>query len=238
MSSVLHPVGPEPPQTYWVRRALVVAVLLALVAVIIGLSIRGGGTVTAIPPPAVGGTQQPMPTSTTPAPSVTTTAKTPPPSKTAAPTKTAAAGKTTAPSKTPEPSRTQPPPVLACAPAKIRPQLTGDQRLAPKDPNTFTVSFVNGGGSPCRLQIAAKNYELKIYSGKDRIWSSKDCDTMIKSVDKIIKHKEAVTWTVAWNGKRSAIGCKNRPETPRPGTYFATSQLAGADPVQLRMILR
>ena len=31
--------------------------------------------------------------------------------------------------------------------------------------------------------------------------------------------------------------CKRGPDTPQPGTYFATAQLDGAKPVQLRMIL-
>ena len=42
---------------------------------------------------------------------------------------------------------------------------------------------------------------------------------------------------MSWNGKRSRPGCKTRAEVPRPGTYFATAQLEGAKPVQLRMIL-
>ena len=42
---------------------------------------------------------------------------------------------------------------------------------------------------------------------------------------------------MTWNGRRSRDNCKNRAEIPRPGTYFATAQLEGAKPVQLRMIL-
>jgi hypothetical protein len=43
---------------------------------------------------------------------------------------------------------------------------------------------------------------------------------------------------LAWNGRRSRDDCKDRPETPRAGTYFATAQLDGAKPVRLRMIIR
>ena len=43
---------------------------------------------------------------------------------------------------------------------------------------------------------------------------------------------------MVWNGRRSRSDCKNRPEIPKAGTYFATAQLEGAKPVQLRMIVR
>lgn len=49
--------------------------------------------------------------------------------------------------------------------------------------------------------------------------------------------EKSVDWTMTWNGRRSAKDCKNRQGTPRAGTYFATAQLVGAKPVQLRMIL-
>ena len=45
-------------------------------------------------------------------------------------------------------------------------------------------------------------------------------------------------WKLTWNGRRSRAGCKSRPEIPRPGTYYATAELTGAEPVQLLMMLR
>ena len=44
-------------------------------------------------------------------------------------------------------------------------------------------------------------------------------------------------WKLTWNGRRSRAGCKSRPEIPRPGTYYATAQLAGTEPVRLLMTL-
>ena len=50
--------------------------------------------------------------------------------------------------------------------------------------------------------------------------------------------QKAVEWKMAWNGMRSAPGCKSRSEVPQPGTYFATAQLADVKPVQLRMTIQ
>ena len=40
MSTVLHPVGPQPPRVYWVRRLIVVGVVLVVV-VLVAVAVRG-----------------------------------------------------------------------------------------------------------------------------------------------------------------------------------------------------
>ena len=50
MSTIRNPVGPQPPEVYWKRRALVLVGLLAIVVVIILIVVRpGGGTPTPNP---------------------------------------------------------------------------------------------------------------------------------------------------------------------------------------------
>jgi hypothetical protein len=44
-------------------------------------------------------------------------------------------------------------------------------------------------------------------------------------------------WSMRWNGRRSRTGCRSSSHIPRPGTYWATAQLAKAESVQLRMLL-
>jgi hypothetical protein len=126
---------------------------------------------------------------------------------------------------------------VACQPATLRATLTGKQRLKPKAHNTFALSLINGAPIACVLTVNPRNFELKIYSGTDRIWSSKDCARLVKPTTKTLASQQAFEWKMTWNGRRSRTGCKQRPEIPKPGTYFATSQYAGAAPVQLRMIL-
>jgi cytoskeletal protein RodZ len=101
MSSVLHPIGPEPRERYWLRRvAVLVAAVVAIgiVIALVGNAMSAGSAVQAepvpptIPPPAV--TAPPSPTASA-APSGSPTGS-PAPDATAAPT----TGPTSSPSPT------------------------------------------------------------------------------------------------------------------------------------------
>ncbi|HEY5821626.1 MAG TPA: hypothetical protein VIT20_06600, partial [Propionibacteriaceae bacterium] len=139
------------------------------------------------------------------------------------------------PSASPSPKKAEP---VACPAGDLRATLTGEQKLKPKQSNTFAISLINGSGSTCKLAVSGENFELKIYSGKDRIWSSNDCTKSVKAVTKQLKSQQAIEWKMTWDGRRSKADCKERPEIPKAGTYFATAQFEGAKPIQLRMILR
>jgi hypothetical protein len=235
MSTVLRPVGPEPAQTYWVRRLAVIGVAIAVLAAIGALIANGTTSGSAVqaspPPPTLVATETPTP-SAQPTASATPTASA---SVTAA--RATVATPTTAAPITAAPTMTSTPPPAPCVPSTLRATLTGNQQLKRKTRTTFRVSLINGSGRACVASVSRDNFELKIYSGSDRIWSTKDCATAVKPLTRKLDPEQAVEWSHSWNGRRSRTGCQSRPEIPRPGTYWATAQLAGAEPVQLRMIL-
>jgi hypothetical protein len=255
MSSVLHPVGPEPSPTYWVRRALVVAAAVLVVAIVIALIVNGTSSGSAVQPNPSPPVAQTVPADT-PSPSpMGSTMRTPSAlsSESASAESTATGFASTAPSATakskstgsatptakPSPSatKTTSPGPTTCPGSSLRPTLTGKQRLKPKQPNTFALSLINGSGQTCIVTVNSKNFELKIYSGRDRIWSTNDCAAAVKPITRKLAREQAVAWAMTWDGRRSRAACKTRPEIPRSGTYFATAQLDGTKPVQLRMIL-
>jgi len=266
MSGVLHPVGPESEETYWLRRAMVAGAALLLVILVVALFVNSTSTGSAVATPATpsptspatepGATPSAVPSGVSPSPSASASASaSASPSTSAASTSSAEASSKPAGKASSKPSdkasstsadkasgesskKATPAGPVTCSPAKLRATLTGDQRLKPEEKTTFTLSLINGSGASCRVSVSPKNFELTIYSGSDRIWSSDDCATAVRPITEKIAAEDAVTWSMAWNGRRSAADCKVRPEIPRPGTYVATAQLEGADPVQLRMILR
>jgi hypothetical protein len=124
-----------------------------------------------------------------------------------------------------------------CAPDELRPTLTGKQRLAPKQHTTFQLSLINGSDRTCIARVTRRNFELKISSVSDRIWSSDDCPSVIKPISRELGSEYAVAWTLSWDGKRSKSNCRSAREAPRPGRYVITAQFDGAEPVKLRMIL-
>ena len=232
MSSVLHPVGPEPPQTYWVRRVLVLVSAILVVAVVAALILSQTNSTTVSASP-------------TPVPSPPTTSATPTASATPQPSVPAAKKAVTTTSAKPKPVKSvrapaKPTrvPVYACPSDQLRATLTGKNRLKAGKAGKFEISLINGSGQTCRVAVNGANFELKIYSGTDRIWSSDDCTKAVRKITKNVKSERAVAWTMKWDGRRSRDNCKRRPEIPRAGTYFATAQFKGAKPVQLRMILR
>ena len=270
MSGVLHPMGPEPAQTYWVRRGVLLAVVLLLAAIVVfGVAnLTKAAVATAPPPPIAPAGTSPTP-STTPRPSAavstamagpTPSAATGGPSATAG-TSTRAGASTSAtpssstaakPSTTPiaptaKPSTTPTKPSATptvigtpdCQPAALRVKVKGDRSLSPGENNTFTLSLINPGAQTCLASVTDQNFGLKIYSGKDRIWSSQDCGKTLAAFDKKLAPRAGVSWKMTWDGERSVKGkeCKRGKDTPQPGTYWATAQLDGAEPVQLRMII-
>ena len=235
MSGMLHPVGPEPRQTYWARRALLfgAAMVLAVAAALIIAGMSSSSAVGADPPPAAGYT---VLTSASPRPIETAMSTPSAVDPVASATLTSPAPTATArKASTKKANRSGP---VDCPAEELRPTLTGKQRLAPKKPNTFQLSLINGSEETCIARVTKKNFELTISSGSDRIWSTADCPSIIKPISRKLGSEYAVAWTVAWDGKRSKANCKSARQAPSPGRYVVTAQLKGAQPVELRMLLR
>ena len=235
MSGLLRPVGPEPAQTYWARRALVFGAMmvLAVAAMLIINSTSSGSAIRSNPSPPTpvySVAISASPSSTEPAvsaplaigPSASATSTGP------------VLDATEREASTKKADRRGP---VDCSAEELRPTLTGKQRLAPRKRNTFQLSLINGSDQTCMARVTKTNFELKIYSGSDRIWSTADCPSVIKPISRKLGSEHAVAWTLTWDGKRSKPDCRSAREPPRPGKYVATAQLEGAEPVKLRMIL-
>ena len=235
MSGLLRPVGPETAHIYWIRRAVVLGATMVL-AVAVALIISGtssGLAVQANPSAPTAG--YPVPSSASPS-SMQTPMSTP-----AAVESSTSAVSTPAPkaamrkASTKKANRSG---TVDCSADELRPTLTGKQRLKPKKPNTFQLSLINGSDQTCMAKVTKKNFELTIDAGSDRIWSTADCASAVKSISRKLRAEHAVAWSLTWNGKRSKPDCKSARKMLRPGRYVATAQLAGAEPVELRMIVK
>lgn len=234
MSGLLRPVGPETASTYWVRRALVFGATMVL-AVAVALIISGTSSGSAFrtnPPPRTAGYA--MPSSAAPSWMQTAIPTTAGIESSASATATPAPMATTRNASTKKSDRSG---SLDCSGEDLRPTLTSKQRLALKKPNTFQLSLINGSDQTCMARVTRKNFTLTIDSGSDRIWSTADCPSVIKPISRKLGVEHAVAWSLTWDGKRSKPDCKSARKATRPGTYVVTAKLAGAEPVQLRMIL-
>ncbi|MGD7788754.1 hypothetical protein ACQCX2_10550 [Propionibacteriaceae bacterium Y1700] len=240
MSGVMSPVGPEEPRVYWIRRAIVAVVLLALVITIVAAvnAVANGGD-NAEGDPAAG------PTSTGPSlqPADTPTPESADPS--VAPTESPSDGQT--PSGSPDasgsessspasPSSSKPAGPVDCDGKDVTVAIDGPGKVSIGKEVSLKVTLTNSGTSECKLAVNAETYEMRIFSGTDRIWSTGGCERWVKKIDKTLKPKESVSFDQGWRVVRSK-GCDDHPAKLRPGTYAANAEFSGAKPDQVVMQL-
>lgn len=113
--------------------------------------------------------------------------------------------------------------------------MIGKRTVRAQKDSKYQLSVINGGKQSCVITIDSKTFELKITSGSDRIWSSRDCAKTLKPATKTLASEESHAWTMTWNGERSRKNCKISSEFPRPGIYWATADLDGTDEIKWRM---
>jgi len=192
MGSVLHPVGPQAPGVYWVRRALVLLVLLAVVSLVVWALWPKPAAITAVPAPTT--------------------------------TQTAASAESPAstPAATPSPSPTPTGPV-ACEPGATKLAISGYKRVKAGAKQVFSLSATNRGEAACILAVKPATTELTVTSGKDRIWSTADCDAWLPSKTVTLKPGAVHEFSITWPTKRSQKECKTSKDAVRPGTYVGTA---------------
>lgn len=192
MSTLLQPVGPKGSGVYWVRRLLVLAVVLALVLGIRALFFSGGGSSTATPTPDQ---------STTPAPTESATDK-PSASPTAKPSASTSSG------------------TGACKDSQIQVTASTDAAsyqvgATPK----LRMRIQNISKSACKRDVGAKANELIISSGSTQVWSSDDCNEGGSSSVVVLGPGESYSVGVTWLGRLSQKGCPANQPIAEAGTY-------------------
>jgi hypothetical protein len=199
----MHPVGPEPASTYWVRRTLVVLVLL-LVVVLLGWLLFGRSSGS----PDTSG-QQPTPSVSSSSPSTT-------------PSDTTSSSASKTPSNTPSGSAS----AQDCTNAQIKVVVTTDASSYPagQDPQ-FTLTVTNISDTPCLRDVGSAAEELVVSSGDTRIWSSDDCNPPgTASVQRLLPGQPNSV-SVPWARKLSQPGCPTGQPEAGSGTYKVTGRV-------------
>ena len=204
MSALLNPVGPKSARVYWVRRALVAAVLVAVVAVllVVANSLLGRSTADG----------------STPAPSGDAAAATD------GGTEEAPDGEDAAGADGP----------VACGEQQLAVALTADARsyAAGSDP-VFTVTLTNTSDASCTIEAGEAAREILISSGSDRIWSSTDCLAEPEPRQLLLAADARDEVALTWKRERSDKACSDDLPAPRAGTYTATATLAGVSSTEV-----
>jgi cytoskeletal protein RodZ len=206
----MRPVGPQPPSVYWVRRVVVLVVVVAIVAGVVWFVAGRDGTPAAAPDPMGSPASTPV-SSVSPSPSESSPS----------PTKSSASPK---PTKTtsPKPSKTTTSPAAptACPDSAI-------DVVASTDAASYKIGatprlrmrITNSSTTACKRDIGASANELIVNQGSDRFWSSDDCNPGGKADVVVLQPGQSYSVSLGWLGRGSKPGCPADQPVAEAGTY-------------------
>ncbi|WP_244931217.1 hypothetical protein [Nocardioides sp. W7] len=224
--------GPLPARVYWRRRLAVLGVVLLLVlgvARLLGTGSDGssdGDTASLADALA-----------STTAPTGPTAGASPRDAGSAGATPTGAS----APATTAPPTPTEP--VLAapdglCDDSDIA--VTPEVRTAvagPRNGVAIDLQLRTISDEACTWKVSAKTLTLKITSGKDDIWTSRECPRVLPRQQVTVRSAVTTTLSVAWNARRSDEDCSKLTEWALPGWYHVSAAALAGEPSQVQFEL-
>jgi hypothetical protein len=205
--------GPLPARVYWRRRLVVLGAPLLLVLVI--ARVLGAGS------DASSGEERATPV--------------------AADQTTSTAGLTPSvgPTATVRPHRpgkhhTRTEPVLAepdgpCADDDVRVVPRVEDAVGGQDV-AITLALQTSESAACTWQVSPRTVTLKITSGKDDIWSSRECPRAIPTRDVVVRQAEPTSVEVTWNARRSDEECSQQTQWAMPGFYHVEASALAGEP--------
>jgi hypothetical protein len=210
VSSVINPVGPEEPSTYWRRRALVIVVLLVILA-LFWLLVRV----------ALGSSDEPAEVAASPSPSFGLTI-TPEPeaSASASPAASASPGEASASASASASAAPSPSASVSCADSDI--SVVAGTSAASTSVGAgmgLTLSVENTGDTACARDFGAGANEIRITSGSVLVWSSDFCNPSKAEDIVTLGPGEGRTTSVTWPGTVTAESCPADQPTAQPGSY-------------------
>lgn len=212
MSSLRHPVGPQPPSVYWRRRAIVGLGLIAVIVVIVLIVVRPG---TAEPT----GAGEP-----TPAASDEAAAEDEPTDLEAAADEAGTGGEATGVDGAPG----------ACTADQVQvtPVTDAEAYSAEAQPQ-LSLTLLNTSSTSCTMEAGSDVQEFVITSGADRVWSSRDCQVEAVAASIVLEPGvERATTPIPWNRTRSEPGVcdvQRSPVTAGGATYRLSVTIGGLE---------
>ena len=89
----------------------------------------------------------------------------------------------------------------------------------------------------CTWTVSPETLTLKITSGEDDIWSSRQCPTAVPTRDVVVRRVVATEIGVRWNGKRSDETCSALTEWALPGFYHVVAAALAGEPTDVQFEL-
>ncbi len=211
MSSLTR--GPLPARVYWRRRVMVLGSAFLLVFAFARL--LGAGSDASSAPEEEAAQVSADRTTPTSGPSVVTTSPTG--------SSQGKPGKHHKSSQAPVPAEPDGP--CADEDVVVTPEVKG--AIAGRDVH-IKLKLNTRESEACTWKVSRDTLTLKVTSGKDDIWSTRQCPRAIQAHEVVVRRDTSTSIGVTWNSRRSDDGCSRLTEWALPGYYhIEVAALAG-----------
>ncbi len=231
LMTALTPKGPLPPRVYWTRRVLLLGVVFLLV---FGIArVLGGGSDAKSETPTAeraGATIEPDTSE-----SSTTEADDPPADDSTTPPAGKKKNGKKKVEKTPE-APVLPTPTSVCTNDDVTVTPTvADARAGGQV--QFVLNFRTRATPACTWQVSADTVTLKITSGDDDIWASRECRNSVPTQDVTLYRDYDTSIPATWSGRRSDEDCSKQAEWVGSGWYHLLAATYAGEPADLQFEL-
>ena len=217
MSAMIRPRGPLPARTYWVRRMLIIGTALALVVGVGNLLTRGSD--------GAAGTDRAVQTAADASDPAG-------PSAAATPTSGGNKHRDKKPKKPPLAT-----PVGTCEADDIDVQPIVKDAVA-GDTVTLRLRLRTRVNPACYWHVSSHTVTLKITSGSDDIWNSRECPRAVPSRDVVLRQAKPAWVGVTWSTRRSDEGCTVNRLWALPGWYHLEVAALAGEPEDIQFELQ
>lgn len=216
--------GPLPARVYWTRRVLALAVVVGLVVAAFQLVSLAVGGSPSQPDQAAPVSAEPRDTES-------------PPTVTEPPRHDDRDGKNDRKRKK---DRNDGPqlaePEGECVDRDIAVTPTANKTIG-GDPVTFVLELRTILSTACTWRVSPESLTVKITSGDDDIWSSRQCPRAIPTEDVVIRNNVSTQVEVTWSARRSDDGCTRLTDWAMPGWYHIEAAALAGEPSDLQFQL-
>lgn len=101
----------------------------------------------------------------------------------------------------------------------------------------ITVELRTKESKACTWTVSPDTLTMKISSGRDDIWSSRECPAAITTREVVVRKAVATTVGVRWSGRRSDADCSALTEWAYPGFYHAIAAVLAGEPTDVQFEL-
>ena len=111
------------------------------------------------------------------------------------------------------------------------------RRTVGGSPVTFVLELRTISSPACTWTVSPETLTVKITSGKDDIWSSRECPRSIPREHVVVRNNVSTPVEVTWSARRSDEECSARTEWALPGWYHVNAAALAGEPSDLQFEL-